>query len=99
MLYSSAFILSELKNLSNEILRILVPGGINIFTARNTTDPYFKTGIHRTENLFEIDGYIMHFLSRKDIDYLTEGVELLEIRKIEEGQLPKRLYEVVVKKP
>jgi ubiquinone/menaquinone biosynthesis C-methylase UbiE len=98
MLYSSAFILSELKNLSNEIQRILLSGGINFFTARNTTDAYFKTGIYRSENLYEIDGYIMHFLSRENIDFLTEGYEVVEIREIEEGQLPKRLYEVVVKK-
>jgi ubiquinone/menaquinone biosynthesis C-methylase UbiE len=99
MLFSSALTISELRSLSSEIHRILLPGGINFFTARNTTDPYFQTGIHRTEYLYEIDGYIMHFLSKENIDYLKEDYKLVEINEIEEGQLPKRLFEVVVRKP
>ena len=99
LLYSSAFTLAELKHLNNEIERILRPGGINFFTARNTDDPYFQTGIHHGENLYEIQGYIMHFLSKENIEHLINPLATVTIKEIEEGRLPKRLYEIVVKKP
>lgn len=97
MLYSSEFTIAELKSMSAEISRIVKPCGINYFTTRNVNDPYFQTGIHRGENLYEIDGYIIHFLSKENIEYITGKNEIVEIKEIEEGGLPKRMYEVIVK--
>ena len=47
MLYCMALSNSDIKKLNNEILRVLEPGGINIYTVRNTNDGDYKKGIHR----------------------------------------------------
>ena len=65
MLYCMAFTFDELIKLNNEIKRVLKPGGLNIYTARNTDDGDYKKGIHRGEDLYEIDGFIIHFFSQK----------------------------------
>ena len=54
MLYCMAFKFDELIKLNNEIKRVLKPGGVNIYTARNTDDGDYKKGIHRGEDLYEI---------------------------------------------
>ena len=61
MLYCMALSNSDLENLNNEICRILKPGGINIYTARHTDDGDYKNGIHIGEDLYENDGFIVHF--------------------------------------
>ena len=59
MLYCMALTLNELENLNNEIYRILKPNGINIYTVRHTNDGDYKKGIHRGEDLYENDGFIV----------------------------------------
>ena len=61
MLYCMALSNFDLENLNNEICRILKPGGINIYTVRHTDDGDYKNGIHRGEDLYENDGFIVHF--------------------------------------
>ena len=65
MLYCMALTLNELENLNNEIYRILKPNGINIYTVRHTNDGDYKKGIHRGEDLYENDGFIVHFFSKE----------------------------------
>lgn len=89
---------SELEFLSSEIRRILKPGGINIYTVRNTDDRHYRKGVPRGEEMFEIGGYIVHFFSKEKIEMLSNGYDLLEISDFEEGALPKKLYYVVLKK-
>ncbi len=98
MLYCMALTDEELSFLHQEIRRILKPGGINIFTARNTSDPAYGTGIQRGENLYELDGgFIVHFLSPTDIDALTQNDERIATETFEEGPLPKRLSLVSIR--
>ena len=59
MLYCMALSTSDLKNLNNEICRIIKPGGINVYTVRHIEDGDYKNGIHRGENLYENDGFIV----------------------------------------
>jgi SAM-dependent methyltransferase len=49
MLYCMPITTAEVERLSQEIRRVLKPGGLNIFTVRHTGDPHFGTGIHRGE--------------------------------------------------
>ena len=84
--------------LNNEIKRILKPGGLNIYTVRNTEDGDFKKGIHRGEDLFEIDGFIIHFFSENKINSLLDGFKNLFIEKFDEGKFPRKLYLVCNKK-
>tara|TARA_B110000444_G_C18753663_1_gene553997 strand:+ start:435 stop:1088 length:654 start_codon:yes stop_codon:yes gene_type:complete len=98
MLYCMALSNTDLKNLNNEICRVLKPGGINIYTVRNTEDGDYKNGIYRGEDLYENDGFIVHFFSKEKITQLTEGFEVLDIEKFEEGNFPRKLFIVKNKK-
>ena len=98
MLYCMAFTFDELIKLNNEIKRVLKPGGVNIYTARNTDDGDYKKGIHRGEDLYEIDGFIIHFFSQKTIQNLMNGYENLSIEYFEEGSFPRKLFFVCNKK-
>ena len=98
MLYCMAFTFDELIKLNNEIKRVLKPGGVNIYTARNTDDGDYKKGIHRGEDLYEIDGFIIHFFSEKTIKNLMNVYENLSIEYFEEGSFPRKLFFVCNKK-
>ena len=98
MLYCMAFSIPDLKNLNNEIYRILKPRGINIYTVRNTADGDYKNGIYRGVDLYENDGFIVHFFSKDKINQLSKGFETLNIERFEEGKFPRRLFLVQNKK-
>ena len=98
MLYCMALSNSDLENLNNEICRILKPGAINIYTVRHTDDGDYKNGIHRGENLYENDGFIIHFFSKDKVNQLSKGFKVLDIEKFEEGKFPRRLFLVKNKK-
>jgi len=92
MLYCMALSNTDLKNLNNEICRVLKPGGINIYTVRTNEDGDYKNGIYRGEDLYENDGFIVHFFSKKKINQLVDGFEVLDIEKFEEGTFPRKLF-------
>ena len=98
MLYCMALSNSDLENLNNEIWRILKPGAINIYTVRQTDDGDYKNGIHRGENLYENDGFIIHFFSKDKVNQPSKGFKVLDIEKFEEGKFPRRLFLVKNKK-
>ncbi len=98
MLYCMALSNVDLENLNNEICRVLKPGGINIYTVRHTEDGDYKNGIHRGENLYENDGFIVHFFSKEKIYKLLKGFKVLDIIKFEEGKFPRKLFLVKVRK-
>ncbi len=98
MLYCMALTMSDLESLNKEIHRILKPGGINIYTVRHTEDGDYKKGIHRREDMYENDGFIIHFFSRNKINSLLDGFMNLEITSFEEGSFPRKLNFVANKK-
>ena len=98
MLYCMALSTTELKYLNNEICRILKPGGINIYTVRHTEDGDYKNGVHICEDLYENDGFIVHFFSKKKIRNLTDGFNIINIEEFEEGTFPRKLFKVTLKK-
>jgi len=98
MLYCMALSDFELVKLNKEIIRILKPGGINIYTVRHTEDADFKNGIHIGENFYENDGFIVNFFSKDKVNRLSKGFEILDIEKFEEGTFPRKLYRVTLKK-
>jgi ubiquinone/menaquinone biosynthesis C-methylase UbiE len=95
MLYCMALSTKELKHLSGEICRILKPGGINIYTARHTEDGDYKNGTHIGEDLYENDGFIVHFFSEEKIKKITDGFTVINIEKFEEGAFPRKLFRVI----
>ena len=98
MLYCMAFSIDEIEKLNNEVNRVLKKGGINIFTVRNTSDGDYNNGTHRGEDLYENDGFIVHFFSKNKINQLSTGFEILDIEKFEEGKFPRKLFKVTLKK-
>ncbi|MBM7624238.1 class I SAM-dependent methyltransferase [Sporohalobacter salinus] len=98
MLYCMALTTSELEFLSSEIRRVLKPGGFNIYTVRNTNDPDYGTGIHRGEDMYEVGEFIVHFFSKEKVGHLAKGFEIVDIDEFEEGQLPRKLFQVTLKK-
>ena len=98
MLYCMALTNIELENLNNEIRRVLKPNGINIYTVRHTNDGDYKKGIHIGEDLYENDGFIVHYFSKDKVNSLLKGFQNLEIENFEEGNFPRKLFIVYNKK-
>ena len=98
MLYCMALSNYDLENLNNEILRVLKPGGINIYTVRHNDDGDYKNGIHIGEDLYENDGFIVHFFSKNKINQLSKGFKILNIERFEEGSFPRKLFRVILEK-
>lgn len=98
MLYCMAIATSELEQLSREVRRVLRPAGLNVYTVRHTGDPHYGTGIHRGEDMYEVDGFIVHFFSRQKVEHLAEGYDLVGIDEFEEGSLPRKLFRVTMRK-
>ena len=98
MLYCMALSSLEIENLHNEVHRVLKHGGINVFTVRNTEDGDYQNGIHRGEDLYESNGFIVHFFSKDKIKKLLRGFEFLDMSTFEEGSFPRRLYRATMRK-
>ena len=98
MLYCMALSNSELKNLNDEVCRILKPGGINIFTVRHTGDGDYKNGIHIGQDLYKNDGFIVHFFSEEKVTKISNGFNIVNIERFEEGAFPRKLFRVILKK-
>ena len=98
MLYCMALTNSDIKKLNDEILRVLEPGGINIYSVRNTSDGDYKKGIHRGEDMYENDGFIINFFSEKKVNNLLKGFKNLSIINFEEGSFPGKLFLIQNKK-
>ena len=98
MLYCMALTTNDLEKLNNEIQRILKPGGINVYTVRHTNDGDFKRGVHVGEDLYENDGFIVHYFSEEKVNSLLKGFKNISIDKFEEGTFPRKLFFVVNEK-
>lgn len=98
MLYCMAFRRTELEFLNGEIRRVLKAGGLNIYTVRHKGDAHYGKGAHLGEDLYEMNGFVVHYFDRAMIEYLAEGFELLSIDEFEEGMLPRKLFQVTLQK-
>lgn len=98
MLFCMALTVEELDLLAGEIRRVLKPGGLNIYTVRHTGDPHYRKGIHRGEDRYEVGGFIVHFFSRQKVERLAKGFEMVELLEFEEGNLPRKLFRVTLRK-
>ena len=99
MLYCMALTTAELVALSAETLRVLVSGGLNVFTVRTKQDAHYGTGIFRGEDMFEVGGFIVHFFDRAKVEAVSKGFDIISIQEFEEGALPRKLFLVTLWKP
>ncbi len=98
MLFCMALTTTELERLSDEVRRVLKPGGLHVYTVRHTGDAHYGTGIHRGEDMYEVGGFIVHFFSAEKIRQLARGCEIVSINGFEEGGLPRKLFRVTLRK-
>ena len=98
MLFCMALSNQDLENLNKEIWRILKKDGMNIYTVRNQIDGDFKKGIHRGEDMYEMNGFIVHYFSENKIKELLDGFINVSIENFDEGSFPRKLSLVINKK-
>ena len=98
MLFCMALTNQDLKDLNQEIFRILKKDGFNIYTVRNHTDGDFKKGTHRGEDMYEMNGFIVHYFSENKIKSLLNGFTNISIENFDEGSFPRKLSLVINKK-
>jgi len=87
-----------IKDLNQEILRVLKKDGFNIYTVRNHMDGDFKKGTHRGEDMYEMNGFIVHYFSENKIKNLLDGFTNVSIENFDEGSFPRKLSLVINKK-
>ena len=92
MLYCMSLKNLEVQNLNNEILRVLVKGGVNIYTVRNFEDGDYKNGVHIEDESYQNDGFIINFFSKKKIEELLVGFINIKIDRFNEGDFPRKLF-------
>ena len=98
MLFCMALTNHDLKDLNQEIFRVLKKDGFNIYTVRNHTDGDFKKGTHRGEDMYEMNGFIVHYFSENKIKSLLNGFTNISIENFDEGSFPRKLSLVINKK-
>ena len=98
MLYCMALTTKEIIDLNKEVKRILKPGGINIFTVRHIGDEDYKNGKHIGEDMYQNDGFIVHFFSKEKIKEISKGFKIESIDEFHEGKFPRKLFIATLKK-
>ena len=99
MLFCMALTTSEIMRLADETRRVLRPGGTVIYTVRHTGDAHYGTGVPHGDEMFEQGGFIVHFFNDELVQQVAEGFELIEVTSFTEGDLPRRLWRVTMRKP
>jgi SAM-dependent methyltransferase len=98
MLFNMALTTSGLEALMAEVKRVVRPGGLVVYTVRNTSDSHFGAGIDHGDGMFEMGGFIVHFFDRELIARLAGGFDVRDITEYEEGRLPRRLFAVTMRR-
>ena len=104
MLFCMALSTPQLRALATEVWRVLRPGGLCIYTARTSLDPDYGRGTSLGGDLYELDGFVVHFFTRELVERLAAGsaagsFELLAVEEFEEGELPRRLIRATMRRP
>ncbi len=97
MLFTMNFTDSEISKLASDIYNALVPGGLFLFSVRNTNDACFGKGENLHGNTWENNGFAVRYYTQEDIKKMFSNFELVRISEFNEGQ--KILFSVIMKKP
>jgi SAM-dependent methyltransferase len=92
MLLCMALPTQQIHALVGEVGRVLRVGGVFVYTVRHTGDAHYGAGISHGDNIYEQDGFAVHFFTRDLVTALAEGWTLIDIHPFEEGQLARRLW-------
>jgi SAM-dependent methyltransferase len=98
MLFCMALTTPELERLAREVRRVIRPGGLVVYTVRHTGDAHYGTGNARGDDMFEHGGFIVHFFDHDLVERLADGFELVDLVEFTEGELPRRLWRVTMRR-
>jgi SAM-dependent methyltransferase len=98
MLLCMALTTPELERLVAELRRVVRPGGLVVYTARTTDDAHYGAGIAHGDDMYEHGGFVVHFFDRALIDRLAAGFTLVDVTAFTEGDLPRRLARVTMRR-
>jgi len=98
MLLCMALTTPELERLVADLHRVVRPGGLVVYTVRTTDDAHYGAGIAHGDDMYEHGGFVVHFFDRALIDQLTAGFALIEVTKFTEGELPRMLARVTMRR-
>jgi SAM-dependent methyltransferase len=99
MLLCMALSTAEIRALVGEVRRVLVAGGLFVYTVRHTGDAHFGAGIPHGDDIWEHGGFAVHFFDHTLVDRLAVGWRMDEIYPFEEGELPRRLWRITQTRP
>jgi SAM-dependent methyltransferase len=97
MLLSMAFSTAEILALAADVRRVLRPGGLFVYTVRNTSDAHYRQGQSHGDDRYEMGGFIVHFFDGALIERAADGFEIVDVTEMEEGRLPRRLSVVTMR--
>lgn len=89
---------AEIDFILGEILRVLRPGGLVVYSVRSDRDKHYRAGTHMGEEIYQVGDFVVHFFTTDKIRRLAKGCTLLGVDRLEEGSLPRDLYCVTMKK-
>ncbi len=98
MLLCMSLTTAEIERLAADVRRVLRPAGLFVYTARNTSDAHYRTGVDHGDDRWEMGGFVVHFFDRALVDRLADGFEIVDVSEHEEGKLPRRLFAVTIRK-
>lgn len=98
MLFTMALSSAELLGLAKEVHRVLVPGGLCIYTVRHIGDAHYGAGRDLGDGLYENGGFVVHFFDLPLVNRLALGFQIEEVFAFEEGDLPRRLWRVTMRR-
>lgn len=90
---------AEIAFVLGEVSRVLRPGGVNVYSVRSTFDKHYRAGLPLGEDVYQVDGFVVHFFDEEKVRRLVAGYDLVDIRRMQEGRLPRDLFVVTLRKP
>ncbi|MDE1818820.1 MAG: class I SAM-dependent methyltransferase [Thaumarchaeota archaeon] len=96
MFFSMRFTTNELRFVFQEVKRVLRKDGFHFFSVRNRNDKFYGQGTKIDDNTYDINGFQIRFFTIPEIENLSEGFKILEMK--EDYEEPVTLYLVTSRK-
>lgn len=96
MFFNMHFTIKELRFLFSEVKRVLKPNGFHFLSARSTKDRFYGKGRKINDNVYDVNGFVLRFFTKKEIIDFMEGFKVIKIAEGKEE--PATLYLIFSKK-
>ena len=84
MFFTMDFTDEEISKMLIECLRVLRPGGVNIFSVRNDHDPHYGKFVPKGRGTWQNpNGFVVHFFTEEEIRLTATGYDILWIKEFE----------------